>query len=110
MNSYEEKIGPTVHVPRSELVCTRCKYLRSRLQMSGRNPIYDYYCEHPVMKEPHKVSEELIRKLKQLGKESAIPAFEKSQLRTNTERAERGTFIGNDSQTPQWCPVMGERK
>lgn len=109
MNSYEEKIGPTVHVPRSELVCTRCKYLHSRLQMSGRNPIYDYYCEHPKSKEPHIISELLIQKLKDMGKESAIPAFHESQSRANTFRAEYGAFIGNDSQTPQWCPVMEKK-
>lgn len=40
-------IGPTVHIPRTELVCTRCDYYKEHLLRSGRNPEWRGECLHP---------------------------------------------------------------
>ena len=110
MNDYEEKIGPVVHTPRSELMCIRCKYLTGRLKRSGRDPIYEYWCEHPKSKLPRELSSTLIARLKEKGHEHLIPKFQETEARRNVERGERGEFIGNDSQTPEWCPVITNKR
>lgn len=36
----------------SERRCISCKYHHQRMFISGRNPIYHHYCEHPDIESP----------------------------------------------------------
>lgn len=71
----EERIGPTEFNYR-RVTCALCKYHVQEMFCSGRDPIYDHYCEHPKAKE----------------------AF------ANSIMGMRGSYIGQDDITPSWCP------
>ena len=82
-------VGPTVHHHEafSELVCTRCDYLKHNLIISGRNPQWECLCRHPRAKE---VAE-------------AMPGVG----RVWSSNGSDGCWIGELPETPKWCP---ERK
>lgn len=61
-----------------------CKYHTQKMMRSGREPIYHHYCEHP-----DKWNEN----------------FNSDFMETN-----KGTFIGETSDTPHWCPFIPENK
>ena len=80
-------IGPHVSITeRSEkLVCTRCDYLKHNLIRSGRDPQWECLCLHPRAKE---VAE-------------AMPGAD----RCWSTNGAPGCWIGEQPDTPEWCPM-----
>lgn len=72
----------------TKTVCLGCKYLKSQIRITGKNPIRDYYCTHP------KSVEDQQREIRVVG------LFDKN----NAKR------IGNESDTPSWCPYLSDIK
>ena len=60
--------------------CYPCKWLKRKLHMSGRNPIYHCHCMHA-----------------------------KAQEHWATFN-ERGRFIGETDNRPSWCPIHGDKQ
>ena len=75
--------GPT-RIRIDEMRCALCRFHSRYMMVSGRNPLYRHYCEHPASK-----------------------AIEAGILSRNLPRLEQseGRFIGHNDLTPSWCPV-----
>lgn len=56
--------------------CICCKWLHRRMIKSGRNPIYDNYCNEPSKRD-------------RFYQYSNVP----------------GEWIGEEAKTPKWCPL-----
>lgn len=106
-----EHIGPSLWHGREINSCTRCKYLRCRLQKSGLNPDYHYFCMHPtIMTGEHvdKGSAALLAKIKERYPDK-LEHFEKNAAERKASVMANGEFISNDAYTPEtpaWCPVL----
>lgn len=70
-------VGPHVYTTVQRLVCTRCDYCKCNLIVSGRDPQYEYLCQHPG----HPTTAEI-------------------------GGAGEDAWIGSSDDTPPWCPVI----
>ena len=110
-----EFIGPSVWHGREILACTRCKYLRTQLVKSGRNPAYDFFCMHPVClasQLPLRSSEKLLKLVSEKLPDK-LEYYKSKIALENAERTKSGEFISNDEvspETPDWCPVVCAKK
>ena len=106
--------GPSLWHGREINSCVKCKWLKSRLIKSGKDPDYDFLCQHPtimnldVVKEKHA---ELLKHIKEKYPLS-LEAFTRSVEGTEFQLKTNGQFISNDSygpETPGWCPIVKQK-
>lgn len=71
--------------------CGLCKWHTQRMLRSGRDPIYEHFCQH----------NDAARTI-----DNNTP---KSDLQILLNLEERGVYIGKTSDTPSWCPI-GEQQ
>ena len=75
------KEGPT-KIEYSAYHCTGCKWLCSKLFMSGPRPIYNYFCTHE-------------------GADNGLPFVPLFEGEDN--------MIGENDYTPDWCPIKNNK-
>lgn len=75
--------GP-IAFTKTEYSCGLCRYHKSHMQRSGRDPVYHHYCTHPDA-EPKTC----------LVGIAALNSLEPD-----------GRFIGRSELTPDWCPIL----
>lgn len=82
--------GPTVrnHPAHSELVCTRCDFLKHNLVRSGRDPQWECLCLHPKAQE---TAQRIQPNIRVWGKSG---------------NGADGCWIGERPSTPGWCPLL----
>jgi len=85
-------IGPhvTIQTTESKLVCIRCDYLKNHLIRSGRNPQWECTCLHPRAKE--------------------VAMKTPPVLRVWSDNLANGCWIGEQPDTPHWCPELKANK
>ncbi len=86
--AIKSNIGPHVSITeRSEkLVCTRCDFLKYNLIRSGIDPQWECLCLHPRAKEVNE----------------AMPGAD----RCWSTNGAPGCWIGEQPDTPEWCPLL----
>lgn len=91
-NQKKTMIGPHIHIQleTQSLVCTRCVYLKHNLIRSGRDPQWECLCLHPKAKETAESTPGVGRVWSTNGAD--------------------GCWIGEDPETPSWCPVRKDHK
>lgn len=72
--------GPT-KIHLDHLYCFGCKHHYRKMIRSGRPALYYYYCKHPSVLENH-----------------------------SDWYKEKGRYIGQEDETPGWCPIINPAK
>lgn len=76
-------IGPKTYTI-VKTTCLYCEFHKSVLTKSGKSPEREYFCSHKSLKDQNVATK--------------VPLY--------NDKPELGTFIGNNEDTPTWCPYL----
>lgn len=113
--SGRDHVGPSLWHGREINSCCRCKFLRCVLRKSGRQPDYEYFCQHPDILSGARFAANDAKRLEMIKEKfpERVEHFVQLIANRNAERTSKGEFISNDSmtpETPEWCPVVNAKK
>ena len=106
--------GPSLLHGREINCCVKCRWLKSRLNKSGRNPDYEFYCMHPDILAGVSRNAQQVQFLEKIMEKypDKVDYFIKTFSDRDIEIKKHGQFISNDSygtETPGWCPIVKQK-